>query len=241
MHREKTGNFLFSLVKNAASPVQKAYALGFLTHYATDLTLHPYVEYITTAPGASYTITQGHGFFEIALDSHLHEEDFGSALVPAERSTPTPSIEELREIASLLSRCVMEVYAVVLDEKTAVKAFQNIRALRKFLCSRNGFKRPLFSLLEKAVLKDDGLIMSHVTPAEPLKELPTVWLNTYTGERSDKNCFELLGDAEKLGAVFIDAACDFWGKSLDEASFRKIVKSRSYESGIEDELSVSKV
>lgn len=233
LHREKTGDFLFSLVSRAVTPAQKAYALGFLTHYATDLTLHPYVEYITTASGAPYAIAQGHGFFEIALDSALHNKDFGKALIPAKRSTPTPSAEELCEIAALFSRAAMEVYAVDLPEKTAVKSFKNMLMIRSAITGANPVKRSFFSFVEKAILKDEGLIMSHATPAKELKAV-SEWTNPYTGEKNYCDCFELLERAEELGAELIDAACEFWDGKIDEAAFRNIVGSKSYESGLEE-------
>ena len=68
MHRDKTGAFVLDLVQNAATPAQKDYALGFLTHYAADSTVHPYV-YACMAQGAPYHCHGGHGYFEIALDS----------------------------------------------------------------------------------------------------------------------------------------------------------------------------
>ncbi len=237
MHKEKTGAFLFSLIKNAVKPSQKAYALGFLTHYATDLTMHPYVEYITTANGAPYAIIQGHGFFEIALDSHLHKKDFGDALIPQDHSTPTPSIEELKEIAELFSRACIEVYAMDIAEADIVKAFKNMYTVRSLLKSRTGIKKAVFSFVEKAIMKDKGLILSHVTPAAPLKLPDTAWVNPYTLQSSNKDCFELLNDAENLGAVFINAACDYWDKRIDAEKLLKIIGSKSYESGLEDDIS----
>ena len=46
LHNENTGAFLQSLIENAQTPSQRSYVLGFLAHYATDCTVHPYVVYL---------------------------------------------------------------------------------------------------------------------------------------------------------------------------------------------------
>ena len=68
MHDENTGAFLRALVKYAATPAQRSYALGFLSHYAADCTVHPYVVCVT-GEGGPYAGPGGHGYFEIAVDT----------------------------------------------------------------------------------------------------------------------------------------------------------------------------
>ena len=43
MHEEKTGEFLRSLCRHVKSRPQVEYALGFLSHYAADTVVHPFV------------------------------------------------------------------------------------------------------------------------------------------------------------------------------------------------------
>ena len=78
LHGENTGAFLQALLENAKTPAQQSYAMGFLCHYAADCALHPYVVMITK-PGAAYGMPGGHGYFEIALDSFLHQKDTGKS------------------------------------------------------------------------------------------------------------------------------------------------------------------
>ena len=96
MHEEKTGEFLRSLCRHVKSRPQVEYALGFLSHYAADTVVHPFV-YAMCQPGQPYAGPGGHGYLEIALDSTLHEEDTGSALVPVNDVSPLPTGEELPE------------------------------------------------------------------------------------------------------------------------------------------------
>ena len=71
MHEEATGAFLCSLVRHVKTGAQIEYALGFLSHYAADTVLHPYVVAMCQS-GQPYAGKGGHGYFEIALDSTLH-------------------------------------------------------------------------------------------------------------------------------------------------------------------------
>ena len=97
MHEEKTGAFLRSLCANVKTRPQVEYTLGFLSHYAADTVVHPFI-CAMCAPGQPYAGKGGHGYLEIALDSTLHAEDTGSALVPVDDVSPLPTGEELADI-----------------------------------------------------------------------------------------------------------------------------------------------
>ena len=101
LHGENTGAFLQALLENAKTPAQQSYAMGFLCHYAADCALHPYVVMITK-PGAVYGMPGGHGYFEIALDSFLHQKDTGKSAVSVNDNTPSLSEEALEGAAELL-------------------------------------------------------------------------------------------------------------------------------------------
>ena len=44
MHTEHCGRFLRAMIFRAYTPAQRDYTMGFLTHYAADTQLHPYVQ-----------------------------------------------------------------------------------------------------------------------------------------------------------------------------------------------------
>ena len=60
MHEEKTGAFLRSLCANVKTRPQVEYALGFLSHYAADTVVHPFI-YAMCKPGCPYAGKGGHG------------------------------------------------------------------------------------------------------------------------------------------------------------------------------------
>ena len=111
MHDVNTGAFLRSLVTRVSTRPQVEYVLGFLSHYAADTVMHPYV-YAMCQPGMPYGGPGGHGYFEIALDSTLHAEDTGVSLVPAEDTSPLMKGEELADVTSLLAHCLSDAYGV---------------------------------------------------------------------------------------------------------------------------------
>lgn len=233
MHNEKTGAFLCSLVKNAGTPTLKSYALGFLTHYATDKNAHPYVNALTTHEEAPYNIPQGHGFYEIALDSELHFLEYGTRLVPLSHSTPLPKKAELYDISLLLHIAIKEAYDEDISIYDIYKSFFDIRLVRAALRSRFGLMKRVYRMVEDKVLKNEGYILSHLTPSEPLKKLPPSWKNDFTGELTVGGIEECLKKAIAQGAEFIKAADDYWKKHITINDFLDIIKSRSYETDLD--------
>ena len=60
MHEEKTGAFLRSLCANVKTRPQVEYTLGFLSHYAADTVVHPFI-CAMCAPGQPYAGRGGAG------------------------------------------------------------------------------------------------------------------------------------------------------------------------------------
>jgi len=50
LHYRETGKFAQQLIRGANRPIEKAFAFGYFSHIATDLTGHPYVNQIVGAP-----------------------------------------------------------------------------------------------------------------------------------------------------------------------------------------------
>ena len=129
MHEEKTGAFLRSLCANVKTRPQIEYTLGFLSHYAADTVVHPFI-CAMCAPGQPYAGKGGHGYLEIALDSTLHAEDTGSALVPVDDVSPLPTGEELADITALLHTCLLETYGEDIPVEYLADAFWHTYRLR---------------------------------------------------------------------------------------------------------------
>ena len=242
MHHENTGAFLRALVQNAATPVQRSYALGFLSHYAADCTVHPYVVCVT-GEGGPYAGPGGHGYFEIAVDSHLHELDTGKLAVPVDDTTPLLAGADLAEVGALLQKSLRQAYGLTVSREALADTFWHTRALRRLFVSRFRIKYALFWLVEPA-FGGRGALTGHITPARLIgtgsrskDRLPCPWVNPFTGERELDDLSALLGKAVQRSAAYMLAAKGYWDDRLSMDKLAKLLGSASYLSGLPDERS----
>ena len=204
MHEEKTGAFLRSLCANVKTRPQVEYTLGFLSHYAADTVVHPFI-CAMCAPGQPYAGKGGHGYLEIALDSTLHAEDTGSALVPVDDVSPLPTGEELADITALLHTCLLETYGEDIPVEYLADAFWHTYRLRGLFPSKHGVRRVFFWLVEP-LFGGRGFITGHVSPRQLDKRLPDDWTDPFTGEHHDGGLFALLPKAVFRSEQFMGAA-----------------------------------
>lgn len=235
MHRDKTGAFVLDLVQNAATPAQKDYALGFLTHYAADSTVHPYV-YACMAQGAPYHCHGGHGYFEIALDSRLHESDTGDAAVPVAHCCPRMDDAALDEVIPLLAGAIEAAYGERYPEPALRDAFAQATFIRSLFVCRGPVKRGLLRLAEPLFGKP-GTVMGHVTPARLRPGLPETWAHPFTGEEFTGGIPALLERAEQRCGLYLAAGRAYWAGSMTMQELSALLGSRSYLSGTEDAAS----
>ena len=142
MHNENTGAFLRALIEGAKTPVQRSYAAGFLCHYGADTVVHPYVV-LATSPGQAYEGPGGHGYFEIALDSQLHERDTGDAAVPVAHCCPRMDDAALDEVIPLLAGAIEAAYGERYPEQALRDAFVQATFIRSLFVCRGPVKRGL--------------------------------------------------------------------------------------------------
>ena len=214
MHEEKTGAFLYSLCSHVHTRPQIEYALGFLSHYAADTVVHPFV-CAMCEPGMPYAGKGGHGYLEIALDSTLHQEDTGDACVPPQDTSPLPAGEQLADITALLHTCLQEVYGLDVPVEYP---------------SRYGVRRALFRLAELAV-GGKGFITGHVSPRKLSPDLPDAWTDPFSGKQHEGGVFALLPRAQKRSEKFMSAALLFWMDKMTGEEFCRTLGSMSYTQG----------
>ena len=229
MHEENTGAFLKSLLSHVKTRAQIDYALGFLSHYAADTVLHPYVAAVCQ-PGMPYAGAGGHGYFEIALDSTLHAEDTGSALIPAGDTSPMMPGPDLAEVTALLHTCLLEGYGMDVTVEHLADAFYHLYRVRGLFPSRWGIRRALFWLVEP-LFGGRGFITGHVSPRQLAGNLPETWQNPFTGEQCQGGAFTLLRQAEKRSALYILGALEYWTGKMPASRFFTLLGSMSYTEG----------
>lgn len=168
MHTEQCGRFLRALVFRAYTDAQRSYALGFLTHYAADAALHPYVA-SQTQPGAAFDMREGHGFCEVAMDTYFHEKDGLGPMVGAQDSSPALAPDELADVTALLRACVQEVYGEDVPQEYLADAFHDFCWLHGKVFAASRAKRAALWLAERVILRKPGRALSHLTPAPPAR------------------------------------------------------------------------
>jgi hypothetical protein len=78
LHYRNTGDFARNLVLGANTGRQLAYAYGYQSHIATDLTGHPYVNQIVGGPFRLHL--QRHAIVENFIDSRVFDEEYGESI-----------------------------------------------------------------------------------------------------------------------------------------------------------------
>lgn len=242
LHKQNTGTFLRNLLDRAVTPAQRSYAMGYLTHYAVDTMLHPYVAAVT-APGEVYDQPGGHGYMEAALDSFVHQQDVGDGAVYVRDCFPRVTGARLAQLGVLLQNTLRDTYDLDVTREALADTFHHTWYWRRMFVSRLGIKRGFFWLVESFV-GGRGHITGHMTPAhlkgigeEAPKKLPDIWQNPFNGETVNRDLFELLEQAEQRSAAYLLAAQEYWQHRLTPEQLGRILGSMSYDTGLEDEES----
>ena len=241
LHDENTGLFLQTLLENAVTPSQKSYVMGFLSHYATDCTVHPYIVMLTQK-GQPYAQKGGHGYSEIAIDSWLHEKDTGSPAVPVDHNTPALVGAALAQVGALLQTGIERALGITVSREALADTFWHTRNLRRLFTSRFKIKYAIFWLAEP-LFGGRGFITGHITPRalsgtkKGTKPLPCPWQNPFTGQTETDNLEALLEKAERRSAAYMLAAQGYWQGRLPLEKVMGLLGSASYLSGLPDERS----
>lgn len=235
MHEENTGAFLQALIRGVHTRAQIEYVLGFLSHYAADIVMHPYVVYVSS-PGQIYGMKGGHGYFEIALDSTLHAEDTGVSQVPAQDTSPVPAGEELADMAALLHTALVEAYGEEVPVEALADSFYYTNRIRRLFTSRHGVRKVVFGVVER-LFGGKGFITGHISPAHLRLDLPEDWTDPATGEERHSGAFALLKDARQRSELFMAAALGYWMKEVSWETLVQTLGSMSYTTGTETERS----
>lgn len=234
VHREQCGRFLRTLIFAAATPAQRSYALGFLTHCAGDALLHPYVAF-QEGPGGQFNRPHGHGFCEVAMDSMFHEKDTGSAAVPAATAAPRLAPDELAGITQLLHGALAHVYGETVSCEALADAFHDFTALHRLFCAPRAGKRWLVRTAEH-FLHRPGWGQSHLTPAaQPAGGFAVRWENPYTHEVREAGPERLCAEAALLASSYLGAAAAYWeGRSIRH-TVAMAIGDRSFVTGLMSE------
>lgn len=232
IHKDTPGAFLNILCAMSTTPAQQSYTMGFLTHYATDCTLHPFID--AMGEQGLFSGRAGMLHFEASMDSTLFYQDYGNAFVPLYAGTPILRGEALQEVAKLLQDVVRIVYKSHIPADAFAGAFEDNLNIRTMLTSDN--KRVYAKLRSTGTIKSGEkireLVVNKIPPVPVMPDLPTTWKNPHTGEEMFLSFDQLLALAQQTGAACIVAAMQYWLGEIDERHLAKILGDNDYYTGL---------
>lgn len=239
LHSYRTGAFLRALCRRAkdGSDLDRAYALGFLTHYALDSTVHPYVYAHSNKPDGSYSSSL-HMRLEKHWDALYYQRD-GHAGTPV----IMPGVPDVKadwpEIARLWQGAIDEVFPEQgVSVEMIEKALHDAAYADRLTHSPRGGKYALVWALERVIGKP-GLGTSQMAPRFPSRKDITnaahaPWRSPFEPEWERTEGLEELFEAGvRRAGELVGAAGRFFSGEIDETALAEIIGNVGYDSGLE--------
>lgn len=240
LHSYRTGAFLRALCRRAKAggSIERAYALGFLTHYALDSTIHPYVYSQSNRPDGRYSSTL-HMALEKSWDALYYRQTH-------ERGTPVsmPGAAETRNmwptIAAHWAGAIGDVFPEEgVTSATIAEALGCTVKANGLTHSPRGVKYRIVWLLERVIGKP-GLGTSQMTPTKPMagdivNAAHRTWRSPF-GEASPERTeglAELYEAATVRAGALLTAANQYFDGDIDEYALGNTIGNLGYDSGLE--------
>lgn len=240
LHSRRTGAFLMELCRRArvGDGVDRAYALGFLTHYALDSTVHPYVYAQSNREDGAYSSTK-HVMLEKSWDTLFFRQEGNATGTPL----LMPGAEEARthwpRIATLWQGAIDAVYPEeAVTEAMILRALEGAARANRLTHSPRGIKYRLVWLAERIIGKP-GLGTAQMAPVRPMpgditNEEGRAWRSPFAPEVERREGLQaLLERATCRAAELITAASRYFSDEIDEDTLRGIIGNVGYDSGLE--------
>lgn len=239
LHTQKTDDFLLALCDAAkGSPLTRAYACGFIAHYATDTTFHPFVyAHALTAEGAYSSVA--HCTLEHQLET-LHYRRQGNTHGLPRQMGGFGALDHAarRQIAAALAKAIAQVFPQYTMSTGRVKrSFDDAVGLCDLLHSDSGRRYKAFSALA-GVVKLDRVLQSHMMPAEPphtdiANDAHEPWASIWTPDVVRRESFDDLYTMAVSRCCELMLAADGYmqGKTA-YATLRALHGGNSYDSGL---------
>ena len=235
LHTQKTDDFMLALCDSCkGSPLTRAYACGFIAHYATDTTFHPFVyAHSLTAEGAYSGVN--HCTLEHQLET-LHYRRQGHATGLPRQMGGFGALDHAarRQIAQALSAAIARVFPQYAMTTARVKrSFDEAVALCDFLHSESGRRYNALGAVLRPMQLDRAL-HAHMMPAEPphtdiANDAHEPWAPDQTRRESFDDLYAM---AVARSDELMQAADGYMQGSVAYATLRALHGGNSYDSGL---------
>lgn len=239
LHTQKTDDFILALCDACkTTALTRAYACGFITHYATDTTFHPFVyAHALTADGA-YSGTL-HCTLEHQFETLLYRRQGHSTGLPVQMAGLAALDNAARmQIAMAFSQAIARIFPESSLSSARVKrCFDDAVHLCALLRSENGKKFKAFGTLLRP-LHLDGALHAHMMPLEPpqtdiANDAHEPWASIWAPDIPRNESFDdLFSAAIARARELVLAAEGYMTERVSYASLRALHGGASYDSGL---------
>lgn len=238
LHTRKTDDFLLALADACkGSALTRAYCCGFFTHYAADITFHPFIYAHSIAEDGYSSIR--HCTLEHQLETlHYRRQGHAAGLPVQMAGFAALTGKEKDEIARALTQAIKVVFpGDALSFARVRKSFDDAVNLCRLLRSPHGVRFRVFGAL-LSPFHLDAYVHSHMMPAEPpegdiMNDAHAPWASIWTPELTRSESFDdLFAAAVSRGAALSKAADDYMLGRGSYASLRALHGGLSYDSGL---------
>lgn len=239
LHSEHTSAFLLALLKHAQAggDAARAYALGFLTHYAADTTVHPFV-YARAFDREGRNSINLHCGLEAAMDTAAFHRQGGRGVPRQMNGIAALPPREAEEIAAALAGAVNEVFPEsATSAEVARGSLRWALFITRLLHSPTGIKYRLLAWLF-ALAGKPGMVEAHALP----RKLPAhdyanraglAWSSPWTPDQpSRQSLAELTNAATERAKALMEQAEALWHGETTEAELGMALGDLHYDSGL---------
>lgn len=248
MHDTNT-NLLFKnmiqYVKKNITQDSYSFLIGFICHYALDVTIHPYVYYNTGVYNKKDPHTHQyrglHLKFERSIDSAMIQKELG---IPSRKFKPTkkyfPQYTIHDDIAKIMGYTLKQTYAC--DKGTEMYKFavkSMYRVMKNYVTDRYGIKKQILKIVD--VFSKDDIFLQDVSLFNHIKEnvdflnlSKQSWHHPITNEEFNFSVVEMFEQATKFAHDLIQKT-DQYLKGED-INLDTVFTNLSFNSGMNCEL-----
>ena len=239
LHTQKTDDFILALCdacKNSA--LTRAYACGFIAHYGTDTTFHPFIyAHSLTADGAYSSIN--HCTLEHQLETlHYRRQGHATGLPRQMGGFGALDGAARRQIAVALSKAIRITFPQYAMNTARVKrSFDEAVALCDLLHSGSGRRYAAFSAITRPMGMERAL-QAHMMPKEPphtdiMNDAYDAWASLWTPDQIRHDSFDdLYNSAVSRCKELMRAADGYMKDNVSYATLRATHGGNSYDSGL---------
>jgi len=238
LHTARTGLFLVRLCALAKekSEIEKAYAMGFLTHYALDSTVHPYVNTHSLDANGNYQSAL-HVRLENNWDA-LYSNRIGLSKTPDAQFEAVVNAKPCWEVvAALLSNAMLSVYPEnPLLPGEILTAFQGVEKFGRLKRSRSiyGLAYLLERLMRKPMFLTAQFIRRKPDTDDHENKARKPWRSLSQPDRiRDEGLAELFETAVDTSCSLLRAADSFFAGELPMDTFAVSIGNIGYDTGVE--------